>query len=167
MKGNTFSEIIANLFGGMDKVAHFGIGWAITSACTTLFVLQNTVIPVGLIMLAPFVGTLIVAFLAWAKEFFIDPEFEWKDIIVSVLGACGNHLVWLLAAFFNWLTLNHLDILSVIPWPFVACLLLVFAGWWFNWSGKSLKHNWMKIVGKVCYILSIVALVGGIILIFI
>ncbi len=163
----TFSEIISKFFGGMDKVAHFGIGWAIAGACTTVLVLQNTVIPVSLICLAPIAGLLTVAFLSFCKEVFIDPVFDWKDILVSVLGSVGNYFIWLVAAFFNWLTIKGLNITAIIPLPIILAGVIAFAGWWCKWVAKQDNKRWLNILGTIFYISAIILLIVGIILIFI
>lgn len=163
----TFSEIIAKLFGGMDKVAHFGIGWAIAGACTTVFVLQNAVIPVSLLCLAPIVGLLIVAFLSWCKEFFIDPVMDGKDVLISVLGATCNYLIWLIAAFFNWLSLKKLSIGAVIPVPIILAVVTAFAGWWCKWASKYYNKKWLNVLGTAFYVLAIILLIAGIVLVFI
>ena len=60
------SEKIAKLFGGMDKVAHFGIGGMI-STLTTLFIdilLSGLIVKFSwIILFTPFIGTILVLLL--------------------------------------------------------------------------------------------------------
>lgn len=160
-------DSIIKFFGGMDKIAHFGIGWAIASACTAWFVLQNAFITCPLIAISPFVGTLIVAFLSWCKEFYIDAKFEWKDIFASVLGAIGNHIVWLIAALFHYLGTNGLYIASVIPMPLILAAVIAFAGFWCKWCSRYYNKKWLSILGIAFYAVAIISAIFGIILFFI
>lgn len=160
-------ENIIKFFGGMDKIAHFGIGWAIASVCSAWFIFQNAVFSYGLIALAPFVGTLIVAFLSWCKEFYIDPKFEWKDILASVLGAVGNHIAFLIAVLFNYLAVNELFISSIIPMPLLLSAVIAFAGFWCKWCSRFYNKKWLNVLGTVFYALAIASAVFGVVLLFI
>lgn len=95
----TISEKIANLFGGMDKMAHFGIG-GMLSALITLFlncILTGFIIRLPwLILLTPFIGTILVTLLGIFKEKKLDPVVEWKDVIASLYGCACVHIVSIL-----------------------------------------------------------------------
>lgn len=86
-----FSEKIATLFGGIDKVAHFGIG-GLLCASVTLFI--NSVLSIlvmnhpWLLLLTPFIGTSIVTLLEIFKEKKLDPSVDRKDV-ASTLYGCG------------------------------------------------------------------------------
>ena len=64
---------------GMDKIAHFGTGGIIGAAIAIVFILS------------------------FIKEKFLDDEFNWLDILASVLGSIAVHM-----AFIIGLTINEL-----------------------------------------------------------
>ena len=64
---------------GMDKIAHFGIGGIIGAAIAIVFILS------------------------FIKEKFMDDEYNWLDILASVLGSIAVHM-----AFIIGLTINEL-----------------------------------------------------------
>ena len=98
------SEKIAKLFGGMDKVAHFGIGGMI-STLTTLFIdilLSGLIVKFSwIILITPFIGTILVILLGIYKEKKLDPIVEWKDVITSIYCCACTHIVSIL----DWIIL--------------------------------------------------------------
>ena len=85
---------------GMDKIAHFGVGGLITALFTLVLILQDMT---GLVfhpwkmMLYPFVGTVITAFVSVFKEMFLDEKRDWKDLWAALVG-CATVFV---ATFFG------------------------------------------------------------------
>lgn len=87
---------------GMDKIAHFGIGGIIGAAIAIVITLARGDYgwAVGVY---PFVSHAVVFILSFVKEKFIDDEFNWLDILASVLGSIAVHI-----AFIIGLTINEL-----------------------------------------------------------
>lgn len=87
---------------GMDKIAHFGIGGIIGAAIAIIVTLA-----IGdygwMIGVYPFVSHVVVLILSFIKEKFMDDEFNWLDILASVLGSIAVHM-----AFITGLTINEL-----------------------------------------------------------
>lgn len=87
---------------GMDKIAHFGIGGIIGAAVAIVITLA--VGDYGWAAGAyPFVAHAIVFILSFIKEKFLDEEYNWLDILASVLGSISVHM-----AFIIGLTINEL-----------------------------------------------------------
>ena len=88
----------------MDKVAHFGIGGMI-STLTTLFIdilLSGLIVKFSwIILITPFIGTILVILLGIYKEKKLDPIVEWKDVITSIYGCACTHIVSIL----DWIIL--------------------------------------------------------------
>ena len=87
---------------GMDKIAHFGIGGIIGAAIAIVITLS-----IGdygwVVGVYPFVAHAIVFILSFIKEKFMDDEYNWLDILASVLGSIAVHI-----AFIIGLTINEL-----------------------------------------------------------
>ena len=87
---------------GMDKIAHFGIGGIIGATIAIVITLARG--DYGWVAGAyPFVAHAIVFILSFIKEKFMDEEFNWLDILASVLGSIAVHM-----AFIIGLTINEL-----------------------------------------------------------
>lgn len=90
----TISEKISKFFGGMDKVAHFGIG-GLLCGMTTLFIfclMPMTLVTYPFLMtVIPLAGYIIVGGLSVFKELKLDPSTDWKDVWMSVLGCVPVH----------------------------------------------------------------------------
>ena len=87
---------------GMDKIAHFGIGGIIGAAIAIVITLARG--DYGWVAGAyPFISHAIVFILSFVKEKFMDEEFNWLDILASVLGSISVHM-----AFIIGLTINEL-----------------------------------------------------------
>ena len=87
---------------GMDKIAHFGIGGIIGAAIAIVITLA-----IGdygwVVGVYPFVSHAIVFILSFVKEKFLDEEYNWLDILASLLGSIAVHI-----AFITGLTINEL-----------------------------------------------------------
>ena len=87
---------------GMDKIAHFGIGGIIGAAIAIIVTLA-----IGdygwVVGVYPFLAHVIVFILSFIKEKFMDDEYNWLDILASVLGSIAVHM-----AFIIGLTINEL-----------------------------------------------------------
>ena len=87
---------------GMDKIAHFGIGGIIGAAIAIVITLARG--DYGWVAGAyPFISHAIVFILSFIKEEFMDDEYNWLDILASVLGSIAVHM-----AFIIGLTINEL-----------------------------------------------------------
>ena len=87
---------------GMDKIAHFGIGGIIGAAIAIVITLARG--EYGWVVgVYPFISHAIVLILSFVKEKFMDDEYNWLDILSSVLGSIAVHM-----AFIIGLTINEL-----------------------------------------------------------
>ena len=87
---------------GMDKIAHFGIGGIIGATIAIVITLARG--DYGWVAGAyPFISHAIVLILSFIKEKFMDDEYNWLDILASVLGSIAVHM-----AFIIGLTINEL-----------------------------------------------------------
>ena len=87
---------------GMDKIAHFGIGGIIGATIAIVITLARG--DYGWVAGAyPFISHAIVLILSFIKEKFMDDEYNWLDILASVLGSIAVHI-----AFIIGLTINEL-----------------------------------------------------------
>ena len=81
---NNFIEKI-----GMDKVAHFGIGGLITALVTIALIGQDLgilVLSPWRMLLYPFAGVVVTAFVSVIKEVFFDEMRDWKDLWAALAG---------------------------------------------------------------------------------
>lgn len=87
---------------GMDKIAHFGIGGIIGATIAIVITLARG--DYGWVVgVYPFVAHAIVFILSFVKEKFLDEEYNWLDILASVLGSIAVHMAFILG-----LTINEL-----------------------------------------------------------
>ena len=87
---------------GMDKIAHFGIGGIIGATIAIVITLARG--DYGWVAGAyPFISHVVVFILSFIKEKFLDDEYNWLDILASVLGSIAVHM-----AFIIGLTINEL-----------------------------------------------------------
>ena len=86
---------------GMDKIAHFGIGGIIGAAIAIVITLA-----IGdygwVVGVYPFISHAVVFIISFIKEKFMDYEYNWLDILASVLGSIAVHI-----AFIFGLTINE------------------------------------------------------------
>jgi hypothetical protein len=74
---------------GMDKVAHFGIGGLITALVTIALIGQDLdilVLSPWRMLLYPFAGVVVTAFVSVIKEVFFDEMRDWKDLWAALAG---------------------------------------------------------------------------------
>lgn len=76
----------------IDKVAHFGLGGMI-SACMALVSILQEPLSVSGILLCPFIGHVCVFILSVLKEYIVDNEINWKDILAAMFGSAVVHVV--------------------------------------------------------------------------
>lgn len=85
---------------GMDKIAHFGIGGIIGAAIAIVITLARG--DYGcLVGVYPFVSHVVVFILSFIKEKFLDDEYNWLDILASVLGSISVHIAFILGLTIN------------------------------------------------------------------
>ena len=85
---------------GMDKIAHFGIGGIIGAAIAIIVTLVRE--DYGWVVgVYPFISHAVVFVLSFVKEKFMDEEFNWLDILASVLGSIAVHLAFILGLTIN------------------------------------------------------------------
>lgn len=91
----TISEQISKFFGGMDKVAHFGIG-GLLCGMITLFMFclmpMTLVAHPFLMTVVPLVGYIVVGGLSIFKELKLDIVADWKDVWMSIFGCVLVHI---------------------------------------------------------------------------
>lgn len=98
----TFSEKVSKFFGGMDKVAHFGIGGLL---CGMITLLISCLMPMTLathpflMAVIPLTGYIVVGGLSAFKELKLDPVTNWKDVWMSVLGCVPVHATAIIGMF--------------------------------------------------------------------
>ena len=89
-----------NYIIGMDKIAHFGIGGIIGAAIAIVITLARG--DYGWVVgVYPFISHAVVFILSFIKEKFIDDEFNWLDILASVLGSIAVHMAFILGLTIN------------------------------------------------------------------
>ena len=76
----------------IDKVAHFGLGGMITACMALVSILQEDLSTSG-ILLCPIIGHICVFILSVMKEYIVDDETNWKDILAAMLGSAIAHVV--------------------------------------------------------------------------
>lgn len=79
-----FTKFIEKI--GMDKVAHFGVGAAIAYFIDDVVSSQDGYNDWHNILFC-LIGAVVVAILAFAKEYVIDYKADKKDFVASVLGS--------------------------------------------------------------------------------
>ncbi len=85
---------------GIDKIAHFGIGGIIGAAIAIIVTLARG--DYGwLVGVYPFVSHAAVFILSFIKEKFMDEEFNWLDILASVLGSISVHISFIIGLTIN------------------------------------------------------------------
>ena len=85
---------------GMDKIAHFGIGGIIGAAIAIVITLSRG--DYGWVVgVYPFISHAIVFILSFIKEKFLDDEFNWLDILASVLGSISVHIAFIIGLTIN------------------------------------------------------------------
>lgn len=85
---------------GMDKIAHFGIGGIIGAAIAIVITLA-----IGdygwVVGVYPFISHVVVFILSFIKEKFMDDEYNWFDILASVLGSIAVHIAFIIGLIIN------------------------------------------------------------------
>lgn len=76
----------------MDKIAHFGIGGVITAVLTLIAILQEGIMSLSFILLAPIIGHVCTFILSVIKEYIIDEYIDWNDIWSAMLGSLLIHI---------------------------------------------------------------------------
>ena len=85
---------------GMDKIAHFGIGGIIGASIAIIVTLA--IGDYGWVAgVYPFVAHDIVFILSFIKEKFMDEEYNWLDILASVLGSIAVHIAFIIGLTIN------------------------------------------------------------------
>ena len=85
---------------GMDKIAHFGIGGIIGASIAIIVTLA--IGDYGWVAGAyPFISHAIVFILSFIKEKFMDEEYNWLDILASVLGSIAVHIAFIIGLTIN------------------------------------------------------------------
>ena len=85
---------------GMDKIAHFGIGGIIGATIAIVITLARG--DYGWVAGAyPFISHAIVFILSFIKEKFMDDEYNWWDILASILGSIAVHMAFIIGLTIN------------------------------------------------------------------
>ena len=95
---NFITKITENV--GIDKIVHFGIGGIIGAAIAIVITLE-----IGdygwVVGVYPFISHGIVFILSIIKEKFMDDEYNWFDILASVLGSIAVHMAFIIGLTIN------------------------------------------------------------------
>ena len=96
-------EIIEKI--GNDKFAHLGVGGLMCAMITLVILLQEmgNLTP-AMIFATPIIGTVMVMFLEFCKEHFLDEEFSWKDVLATFIGCVLVFLAVGVGVLFNVLS---------------------------------------------------------------
>lgn len=100
MEKMTISEKMANFFGGMDKVAHFGIGGLICSVVSLfLITIMSSILALHpwIALFLPFIGYIIVWAISYIKEVKLDPVKDMKDLKFAMYGCIASHIPVIIA----------------------------------------------------------------------
>jgi len=96
----TISEKIAIFFGGMDKIAHFGIGGMICAIISLFLITVMTpllALHPWIALFLPFVGYIIVWVISYIKEVKLDPVKDMKDLKFAMYGCVVSHIPVIIA----------------------------------------------------------------------
>ena len=88
---------------GMDKVAHFGIGGLITAFFSLMLLIQDLSVAVAQpwrVLILPFAGTVVTAFVSVIKEMLFDQYRDWKDLYAALIGSATVFIATLLGYLF-------------------------------------------------------------------
>lgn len=90
---------------GIDKFAHLGVGGLMCAMVTFIALLQEmgNLTP-AMIFATPIIGTVMVMFLEFCKEHFLDDEFSWKDVLATFIGCVLVFLAVGVGVLFNVLS---------------------------------------------------------------
>lgn len=101
----TFTEKLSEIFGGLDKIAHFGFGAMITAIISIIAMLQDfgslSVFQMASMSFVGFIPTLILAFM---KEVIIDDTPDWKDFLFGLYGGLTIVIASYIGALLNILS---------------------------------------------------------------
>ena len=75
----------------IDKIAHFGVGGLITAVITIIGMLQEGCSQINTALMAPFIGHAVTFILSVIKEYVIDGNKNWKDILAAMIGSAVIH----------------------------------------------------------------------------
>ena len=90
---------------GIDKFAHLGVGGLLCAMVTFVVLLQEMDNLTTIMILAtPIIGTVMVMFLEFCKEYFLDDEFSWKDVLATFIGCVLVFLAVGIGILFNVLS---------------------------------------------------------------
>lgn len=129
-------ELIKKL-GGLDKIAHFGIGGLIFAFVNNAFMFslpyENTIeLSWGFVLLAPIAGYWVTFLVELCKEQFIDPVFDWKDILATMLGCVFAHIGYIVGYVFHFG--NGKDLITTWwGWLIFGVIMAVLAVLWIRW----------------------------------
>ena len=75
----------------MDKIAHFGVGGLISAVVTIMSILQEGCPSTNVLLMIPFIGHSVTFILSVMKEYVIDDNKNWKDILAAMIGSAVIH----------------------------------------------------------------------------
>ena len=75
----------------MDKIAHFGVGGLISAVVTIMSILQEGCPSTNVLLMIPFIGHAVTFILSVMKEYVIDDNKNWKDILAAMIGSAVIH----------------------------------------------------------------------------
>lgn len=128
---------------GLDRIAHFGIGGTLFGAFVAAFALSlpygnNVTLSFSDVLLIPMAGYIILAFVEFVKEVFIDNKGDWWDVLATMLGGVFVHICAIVGYTFH---LGNGKDLITTTWGWIAfgIVMASLASIWIVWT-LSLIH---------------------------
>lgn len=139
-----FDKFISKV--GLDRIAHFGIGAAIASFLSFMFIfslpmadgiLKLTFWGVQIVFI---IGYVMVAILAWFKELNDLTPDKW-DFIASILGVVFVHIGGNIGWLFHYGNGSEDLINSTFGWIVFSAIFIVMAVFWTRWLIRFVKSR--------------------------
>lgn len=130
---------------GLDRIAHFGVGGTLFGAFVAAFALSlpygnNVTLSFKDVLLIPVTGYIILAFVEFVKEVFIDSKGDWYDVLATMLGGMFVHLCAVIGYVFH--LGNGKDLITTWwGWLIFGIVMAVLAALWLRWVIKLNRKN--------------------------
>lgn len=130
---------------GLDRIAHFGIGGTLFGAFVAAFALSlpygnNVTLSFSDVLLIPMAGYIILAFVEFVKEVFIDNKGDWWDVLATMLGGVFVHICAIVGYIFH---LGNGKDLITTTWGWIAfgIVMASLASIWIVWTIRSSRKK--------------------------
>lgn len=130
---------------GLDRITHFGVGGTLFGAFVAAFALSlpygnNVTMSFGDVLLIPTTGYIILAFVEFVKEVFIDDKGDWWDVLATMLGGVFVHICAVVGYIFH--LGNGKDLITTTwGWIVFGVVMAVLTSIWIVWTIKSLRKK--------------------------